>query len=450
MAFSLRSWSSTGFTMGENKDSETLVHVDEKVTDVARKVIESQNTDDAFFVCDLRELEGKIKLWREEMPRVTPFYAVKACSDPVILQILNANGVNFDCSNKAEMMSVFDIGVTPSRIVYANTVKCTSHLSFAQQKGVTLMTFDSAEELKKIEDPNARLLLRIAANEYGVQQSMNAKYGVPSREARRILCSARDMEMNVVGVSFHVGCAYKHPEIFALTIADARAVFDIGIEMGFAMTVLDIGGGFPGGVRKKDHFHKVCEAVRSSIDQLFPPSSGVEIIGEPGQFFVTSAYTLLTKVVGKKTKELVIDGLAHTHENVYINESKYNVIPRDLYQFMDICYRPLDPPYERPSEVLTTLWGATCNPMDCILRKVPFFEVFVDEWLLMDNMGAYTLVLACGFNGFPMPEVHYICTAKLALQVRRTIDAMVVRSGYGHLQQAVKWHRMRNSLSHKA
>lgn len=348
------------------------------------------------------------------------------------------------------MMSVFDMGVAPDRIVYANTVKCTSHLSFAQQRGVTLITFDSPEELEKIQDPKARLLLRIAANEYGVQQSMNAKYGIPFGDARQILSAARDMELNVVGVSFHVGCAYKHPEIFALTIADARAVFDIGIEMGFEMTVLDIGGGFPGGVRKKDNFYKVCEAVRSSIDQLFPASSGVQIIGEPGQFFVTSAYTLVTKVVGKKTKELLIDGLAHTHEQVYINESKYNCIPRDLYQFMDISYRPLNPPYERPLDVLTTLWGATCNPMDCILSKVPFFEVSVDEWLLMDNMGAYTLVLACGFNGFPMPEVHYICTVKLAPQVRRFIDAMVVRSGYGHLQQAVKWHRMRNNLSHKA
>ncbi|KAK8759283.1 hypothetical protein V5799_003086 [Amblyomma americanum] len=142
--------------MGDNKDSEDLVHVEEKVTDVARKVIDSQIADDAFFVCDLRDLEAKIKLWRQEMPRVTPFYAVKACSDPVILHILNFYGVNFDCSNKAEMMSVFDIGVSPERIVYANTVKCTSHLRFAQQRGVTLITFDSVEELDKIEDPNAR------------------------------------------------------------------------------------------------------------------------------------------------------------------------------------------------------------------------------------------------------------------------------------------------------
>ncbi|XP_077504422.1 ornithine decarboxylase-like isoform X2 [Amblyomma americanum] len=298
--------------------------------------------DDAFFVCDLRDLEAKIKLWRQEMPRVTPFYAVKACSDPVILHILNFYGVNFDCSNKAEMMSVFDIGVSPERIVYANTVKCTSHLRFAQQRGVTLITFDSVEELDKIEDPNARLLLRIAANEYGVQQSMNAKYGITFRDASKVLAAARDMELNVVGVSFHVGCAYKHPEIFALTIEDARAVFDIGADMGFEMTVLDIGGGFPGGVRKREHFNKVCEAVRTSLDKHFPASSGVEIIGEPGQFFVTSAYTLVTKVVGKKTKELLIDGIVHSHENVYINESKYNSIPRDLYPFMDISYRPLE------------------------------------------------------------------------------------------------------------
>ncbi|KAH9361551.1 hypothetical protein HPB48_001347 [Haemaphysalis longicornis] len=353
-------------------------------------------------------------------------------------------------SSQAEMTSVFNLGVSADRIVYANTVKCTSHLRFAEECGVTLITFDSVEELHKIKDPNARLLLRIAANEYGVQQSMNAKYGVLYDNATSVLSAARNMKMNVVGVSFHVGCAFKHPEIFTLTIEDARAVFDLGIKMGFAMTVLDIGGGFPGGVRKREYFHKVCETIRTAIDKNFPPSCGVEIIGEPGQFFVTSAYTLVTKVVGKKTQELVIDGSPCKHENIYINESKYNCIPRDLYPFMDVRYRPLDPPYDRPREVLTTLWGATCNPMDCVLSKERFFHVSVGEWLLMDNMGAYTLVLASGFNGFPLPEVHYISSACIAPQVRRSLDAMVVRAGYGHLQPAVKWPRIVNGESHRA
>lgn len=51
---------------------------------------------------------------------------------------------------------VLDIGVSPDRIVYANTIKSSSHLDFASEHGVTLMTFDCMEELGKISDKNAR------------------------------------------------------------------------------------------------------------------------------------------------------------------------------------------------------------------------------------------------------------------------------------------------------
>lgn len=61
-----------------------------------------------------------------------------------------------------------------------------------------------------------------------------------------------------VDFRFHVGCAYEHPEIFSRTIADARKVFDIGEKVGIRMSVLDLGGGFPGGVRMREKFLKVC------------------------------------------------------------------------------------------------------------------------------------------------------------------------------------------------
>ncbi|KAM7305528.1 ornithine decarboxylase-like [Ixodes scapularis] len=154
------------------------------------------------------------------------------------------------------------MGVTPDRIVYANTIKSTSHLKYASEHGVTLMTFDSAEELVKMDDKNA---------------------------------------------SFHVGCAYTHPDIFVHTIDHAKRVFDLGTEMGFRMNVLDIGGGFPGGLRKQDTMAEVCGAIRSAIDKQFPPSSGVKIIAEPGQFFVTAAYSLVVRVVGKRQREISID-----------------------------------------------------------------------------------------------------------------------------------------------
>ncbi|CAN7941959.1 unnamed protein product [Ixodes hexagonus] len=434
--------------MKNGYESDTSVYIDEKIPHVARTVIKKQVTDEAFFICDVRNLKYKVDLWRQELPRVTPFFAVKCSTDPVVLRTLNSQGVNFDCSNKGEIKMVFDMGVTPDRIVYANTVKCTSHLRFAEKHGVTLMTFDSAEELHKIKDKNARLLLRIAASEYGSHQTMNAKYGSHPHEVENLMKLALYKGFNIVGVSFHVGCSFTHPEIFAQTIEEAKAVFDMGARFGFSMTLLDIGGGFPGGVRKLERFKQVvCQTIKSALDEHFPLSSGVEIIGEPGQFFVTSAFTLATKVIAKRRKDLTIDGVVHRHENVFINESKYNCIPRDLYPFMDIRYKPLTPPFDRPYDVLTTLWAATCNPMDCILDKQLFFEVDVDEWMLMDNMGAYTLVLSSGFNGFGFPPVKYITSADDAPAVKKTVDSMTVRSGYGHLEQVVKVRHSR-SVSH--
>ncbi|KAM7305542.1 ornithine decarboxylase [Ixodes scapularis] len=329
------------------------------------------------------------------------------------------------------------MGVDPNRIVLANTAKCTSDLRFAEQHGVALMTVDSEEELYKIKDPEARLMLRITTNEAGSQMTMNTKYGCTVEEAKTVLRTAQRLGLNVVGVSFHVGCAFKHPEIFAFTIESAKAVFDVGSEFGFKMSLLDIGGGFPGGLRKHDTFLKVCEAVRLSINRHFPESSGVRVIAEPGQFFVTSAFTLVTKVVGKRKRDIVFDGFSYAHEDVFINEGKFNSIPRGMFQYLDVTFRPLDPPYDRPRNVLTTVWSTSGSPLDRVRDKDLLFDVAVDEWLLMDNMGAYSLVLTCGFNGSGFPPVKYIASAASASRVQAALDSSAVSTGYGQLNQAL-------------
>ncbi|KAH9370407.1 hypothetical protein HPB48_020400 [Haemaphysalis longicornis] len=146
------------------------------------------------------------------------------------------------------------MGVESSRIIYAHTVKSTSHMRFAENHGVELVTFDAIEELYKMKGKD---------------------------------------------FNFHVGEAYKSPEIYTRSIERAKAVFDIAVEVGKPMTVLDIGGGFPGGV---------CDCVRRATDLYFPASSGVQIIAEPGQFYVSSAYVLAVRVMGKRSRQVLVDG----------------------------------------------------------------------------------------------------------------------------------------------
>lgn len=432
--------------MEKTTGNTSTIYTDGSVVDIARKVISTQEYDDAFFICDVRDLLSKVELWKHELPRVTPFYAIKACTDPVVLKLLKDKDVNFDCSNRREIATMLDLGTTPDRILYAQTVKNCSHLDYSLKHGVDLMTFDSAEELDKIHHKDARLLLRIIGDEEGCHYTLNKKFGCLISDAPKLLEKARTLGRRVVGIAFHVGCAYTDPSIFLRTIEQARKIFDLATAMGFEMSVLDIGGGFPGGLRNKEKFLKVCAALRSALDDQFPPSSGVKILAEPGQFFVTSAYTLLLKVVGKRKRNLLIDGKVQEYQEVFLSESKRNCITNCIYDFLDVQFRPLDPPYDRPCNLLSTLWGATCSPLDCIADRQLFFDTKPDEWIIVDNMGAYSLVNACGFNGFGFPRVHYVVDPADASAVRAVLDTLPVEGGYGPMVEIVKKRPSDNAL----
>jgi len=55
----------------------------------------------------------------------------------------------------------------------------------------------------------------------------------------------------------------------------------------------------------------------------------------------------------------------------------------------------------------SSLWGPTCDSMDCLTKNIEIPELNVGDWLVFENMGAYTLVAASRFNGMKKPKVFY-------------------------------------------
>lgn len=51
----------------------------------------------------------------------------------------------------------------------------------------------------------------------------------------------------MIGIAVHVGSDCSDPPTFANAIAVARKLFEVGQKVGYDFTLLDIGGGFPGG-----------------------------------------------------------------------------------------------------------------------------------------------------------------------------------------------------------
>jgi ornithine decarboxylase len=133
---------------------------------------------------------------------------------------------------------------------------------------------------------------------------------------------AQKLELQLVGVAFHVGSGSEDPEAFASAVDCAKQVSCLFPNYGFQMEILDIGGGFPGIIDfedKSDLFYRMADVVNQSLDQHFPPAiySDLKIISEPGKYFVASAFTLLTKVVGKR---VIMSSEGQSEHMYYLND----------------------------------------------------------------------------------------------------------------------------------
>lgn len=68
-----------------------------------------------------------------------------------MIQTLATLSTGFDCASKGEIALVMKHGVAPQSIIYANPTKPISHLKFAAEMNVSVMTVDSDFELFKIK-----------------------------------------------------------------------------------------------------------------------------------------------------------------------------------------------------------------------------------------------------------------------------------------------------------
>ena len=171
---------------------KALVEAIDRAEDVdayARKKIEQLCLEDTFYVFDLENVRRRMATWRELLPRVRPFYAVKCNPDPGVLSTLADLGTGFDCASQVELDAVLSLGpkVGPDSVVYANACKRPSDLRHMRATRTRLTTFDSECELDKIKrlHPGAHVVLRIRADDPNARCYLGNKYGAEMDEVRR-------------------------------------------------------------------------------------------------------------------------------------------------------------------------------------------------------------------------------------------------------------------------
>ncbi|XP_033980760.1 antizyme inhibitor 1b [Trematomus bernacchii] len=366
----------------------------------------------AFVVGDLGALMRKHVCWQSAVPRLQPYYPVKCNRSPAVIEVLASLGLGFVCANKTEVSLVLEQGVPPESIILSGVCKQLALIKYAAKNNVQHLVCENQAELSKISrlHPSAKLLLQLTTEAHAAETSM--AFGFSLKSCRHLLEAAKDLGVQVVGVTFHIPSSCQDlQQAYTHALSDARCVFDMGADLGFNMNILDIGGGFTG---LEFQLQQVESAVRPLLDAYFPPMSGVQVLAQPGRFYVASAFSLAVSVIGKKVETRHWDRLTQgvNHEDTeflyYMNEGVYGPFSHKLLG-KSIAVPSVHKHALCAEEGVfpSSLWGPTLDQLDQVVERCLLPELSVGDWLCFSNMGVCGLEEFSCLSNTPQLPVYY-------------------------------------------
>jgi ornithine decarboxylase len=350
-------------------------------------------------------LKRQIDLWRNELPVVHPFYAIKCNPDRTILHAVYDAGLDFDCASRRELQSVQELARLPAdaarRIIYANPCKSERDIAYAKEMGSPTTVVDSLEELEKLKGYQGGALIRIAVDDRESLMPFSTKFGARSLLLPALSHLAKQDGVDIHGISFHVGSNCLTGKAYGEAIRLAYASLGIVRRMGHPNAcTIDLGGGYlpcPADFKEKAVY--IRDAIMEvNTQEVSSGNNGITFIAEPGRFFATRSYDLFVQVIGKKRSK--------GFWSYTIDDSIYGQFTSILFDHAEPYWIRVQQPGERERTFSEgVLFGRTCDSVDVIARAEHMEELQVGDWLWFPAMGAYTRATASEFNGFPIPPV---------------------------------------------
>eukprot|EP00004_Rigifila_ramosa_P012265 TRINITY_DN2646_c0_g1_i1.p1 TRINITY_DN2646_c0_g1~~TRINITY_DN2646_c0_g1_i1.p1 ORF type:complete len:451 (+),score=124.54 TRINITY_DN2646_c0_g1_i1:335-1687(+) len=382
-----------------------------------RAKIAADSLEEAFFVLDLGVVARKVGEWRQHLGRISPACAVKCNSNPAFLRTVAALGVLLDCTSRAEVDAALAAGASSNSLLFSSPCKLVTQLRAVAGAGVTTLAFDCEADLAKIAKahPRAELLLRVAAPDApATQLQRNPKGGAAPGDAPALLAAAAALGLSVVGVSFDLGCiatAPNHIVVLETALQTARKIMDGAAAAGQPMSILDLGGGFPG-LPSTLALREIAAGLLPALEAYIPAS--VRVVADIGRFIAGPAMTLAVNVfarrdisAGRNSSEEPRDAGA-VDFLYYVSDGVYGSFSCMIFDNAVVTPKPLMVRDSKAAARTCTVFGPTCDGIDFIAKQTVLPELHIGDWLCFENMGAYTLAEATAFNGFGTTLVYVV------------------------------------------
>ena len=366
--------------------------------------LEQMPHETPYFVFSHEAIRDTFGEYADAFPGAHIQYAVKANGEVELLKTLTDAGSGFEVASIYELDTLKQLGIPASRIIFGASVKPAAAIRAFYEYGVTTFAADSASELEKIavHAPGSRVFIRIITDDAGSVFRFSEKFGTDKEQAVPLLMRARELGLIPYGISFHVGSQATNPAAWQQEIRALGPVISHLNTMGIRIEVLNIGGGFPTQYAIGDTPLTLVQIARSVHDAIRELPYQPTLMLEPGRGLVADTGIAVASIIGKVERR--------EYTWLFLDLGVYNGLFETMAYQGSTRYRvsSMRPSYNA-GEALFALAGPTGDSPDVITREALLpQDIGVGDKLIFHTVGAYSLVAASPFNGFPKPAVYFI------------------------------------------
>jgi len=364
-------------------------------------------------------------------------YAMKACSNLAVLDLLRRHGAMVDCVSAGEVRRALRAGYPaqgdPPPIVYTADIFDRESLALVVEQKIHI-NCGSPDMIRQYGqlDPGREITLRINPGfGHGHHLKTNtggerSKHGIWHEQLPECLEEAARFGLRVTGLHMHIGSGTDLEHLAQVCGAMEKAVLQAGPDI----RSISGGGGLPIPYTPQqqyvdlEEYYRLWDSTRQRLQQALGHPIRLEI--EPGRFLVAEAGYLITEIRAVKQQG---------NFTFYLVDAGFNNLARPIlygaYHPISIC--PADGEDVNRPEIEAIVGGPLCESGDIFTQQegglvTPRWlpKAQVGDWLIIERAGAYGFVMGSNYNSKPLAAEVLIHEGQARLIRRRqTFDDMI-------------------------
>lgn len=361
-----------------------------------------------FYYYDTALLDDTLTAIKRELePNYHMHYAVKACTNPIVLKHIAQAGLGCDCVSGGEIQACLDAGFKAEDIVFAGVGKSDWEIELGLEAGIGFFNVESIPELEVINEMAgergkvARVSFRINPN-VGAHTHANIttglaenKFGIAMEDMEKVIRLAQGMQnVEFVGLHFHIGSQLLVMDDFVALCERINELQEQLDKAGIAIPNINVGGGLGIDYQNPDanpipNFKAYFDTYKKGL-QL---REGQQLHFELGRAVVGQCGSLITKVLYVKQGSVKQFAIVDAGFTDLIRPALY-----DAFHYIQNLTSP-----EAPVEKYDVV-GPICESSDVFVKDYEMPQVKRGDLIALRSAGAYGEIMASQYNCRQLPK----------------------------------------------